>query len=173
MIAFRSMRPAVAAIALAGALAAASGAGAAPQRAAGDSLCNISKSAGWKKAEAAIQEASPKVDAALGGQSVKDGIAGAKAMANGLREESKLLARASGDRKTREALSQAYDSAAKAYDVISAKLPVLADGLKAGQKGDMKALTKVMDILGKVMEPAAQAMGKLSIDWSSLLKSCK
>lgn len=167
------MRPAVATVALVGALAAASGAGAAPQRAAGDSLCNISKSSGWKKAEAAIQEASPKIDAALGGLNVKDGIAAAKTMANGLREESKLLARASGDRKAREALSQAYASAAKAYDVISAKLPVLADGLKAGQKGDTKALTKVMDILGRVMEPAAQAMGKLSTYWSALLTRCK
>ena len=179
MISTRSMRPAVAAVALAGVLAAASGAGAAssagavPQRTAGDSLCNISKSSAWKKAEAAIQEASPKVDAALGGQSVKDGITGAKTIANGLREHSKQLARASGDRGAREAMSQAYDSAAKAYDVISAKLPVLADGLKAGLKGDMKALTKVIGIAGKIMEPAAQAIGKLSTNWSALMKSCK
>ena len=80
-------------------------------------------------------------------------------MANGRREESKLLARASGGRKAREAPSQAYESAAKAYDVISARLPVLADGLKAGQKGDPKALTNVM--------------AKLSTNGSALLKSCK
>lgn len=173
MISSRSTRQWIAAAALAGALAAASSAGAAPQRAAGDNLCSLNTSSGWKKAEAAIQAASPKVDAALGGGNVKDGVAAAKAMANGLRDESKLLARAKGDKKLRNALSQAYDQAAKSYDVISAKLPVLAGALKAAQKGDMKALTKVMDALGKVMEPAAKAMGKLSLNWTDALKGCK
>lgn len=173
MISSRSTRQWIAAAALAGALAAASSAGAAPQRAAGDSLCSLSTSSGWKKAEAAIQAASPKVDAALGGENVKDGMAAAKAMANGLRDESKLLARAKGDKKLRNALSQAYDQAAKSYDAISEKLPVLAGALKAAQKGDTKSLTKVMDALGKVMEPAAKAMGKLSLNWTDVLKGCK
>lgn len=156
-----------------GALAAAASAGAAPQRAAGVTLCNLSNSSGWKKAEAAIQAASPKVDAALRGQSVKDGMAAAKVMANGLREESKLLARAKGDRKVRDALSQAYAKAAQSYDVVADKLPVLAGGVKAAQKGDMEALTKVMDVFVKVMQPAAQAMGKLSLNWADVLKGCK
>jgi hypothetical protein len=173
MISSRSSRQWIAVVALAGALAAASGAGAASQRAAGDNLCKLSASSGWKKAEAAIQAASPKVDAALGGQNVKDGMAAAKAMANGLRDESKLLAKASGDRKVKDALAKAYDQAAKSYDLIADKLPVLAGGLKAAQKGDLKAMTKVMDVLGKVMEPAAKAMGALSVNWSDLLKGCK
>lgn len=173
MICSRSMRRWIAAVALVGALTAASSAGAAPQRAAGESLCNISNSSGWKKAEAAIQAASPKVDAALGGQNVKAGMAAAKAMANGLRAESTLLAKAKGDKKVRKALAQAYDNAAKSYDVIADKLPMLATGLKAAQKGDLKNMTKVMDVLGKVMEPAAQALGKLSLNWADLLKGCK
>ena len=172
MISSRSRRRWIAVVALAGALAAASTAGATPQRAAGDSLCKLSSSSGWKKAEAVISEASPKVDAAMGGQNVKDGMAAAKAMANALRDEGKLIAKANGDRKAKDALAKAYEQAGKSYDLISAKLPVLASGLKAAQKGDMKALTKVMDALGKVMEPAGKAMASLSVNWSALLKGC-
>ena len=169
----RSKRRWIAIVALAGALAAAATAGAAPQRAAGDSLCKLSTSSGWKKADAAINEASPKVDAAMGGGSLKDGMAAAKTMANALREETKLLAKASGDKKVKDALAKAYDQAAKSYDLISVKLPVLAGALTAAKKGDMKALTKVMDALGKVLEPAGKAMASLSINWSNLLKGCK
>lgn len=173
MISSRSTGRWIAAAALAGALAAASIAGAAPQRAAGDSLCSLSTSSGWKKAEAVINAASPKVDAAFGGQNVKDGMAAAKAMANAMRDQSKLLAKAKGNTKAKNALSQAYDQAAKSYDAISAKLPVLAGALKAAQKGDTKSLTKVMDALGTVMEPAGKAMSKLSLNWSDVLKGCK
>ena len=167
-------RAAIVVAAATAALALAAGAAAAPagQARQADSICKLTSSSDWKKLDEQISKAGDAVSAAMSGTAVKEGQAAAKVLADSLRKESKLLAKASGDAKVRKSLSAAYGKVAELYDRVAEKLPEIASSLKAAQKGDTKALNKVMDVVGKVLTPAAEAMGKLTMSWSDLTKAC-
>lgn len=137
------------------------------------SICKITESSEWKKIDASVSKASDAVSKAMSGTGdMKEGQKGAKAIADALRKESKLVSKASGNAKARKALSEAYSKSADLYDAVAKILPDMASALKAAQKGDTKSLEKVMDVTAKVMQPASEALGKLSTTWSDLLKSC-
>ena len=167
-------RAAVVVAAATAALALAAGAAAAPaaQARQAESICKLTSSSEWKKLDEKISKAGDAVSAAMDGSGVKEGQAAAKVLAESLRKQSKLLAKASGDAKLRKNLSAAYGKVAEMYDNVGPALPEIASSLKAAQKGDTKALNKVMDVVGKVLAPAGEAMGKLTMSWSDLTKAC-
>jgi len=161
----------VLAAALVAVLALAGGAQAAPARQA-DSICKIAQSSDWKKLDDKMGEWGNAVSAAMNGTKVKEGQSAAKSIADALRKESKLIAKASGNDKARKNLSEAYAKVGTMYDKVAEVLPQIASSFTAAKKGDMKALNKVMDAMGKVLEPAASAMGNLSTSYTDAIKGC-
>jgi hypothetical protein len=152
-------------------LALAGGAQASPARHA-DSICKVAQGSEWKKIDDKVSKAGNVVSAAMGGSGIKEGQAAAKVIADGLRKESKLILKASGNDKAKKSLSGAYVKAAEMYDRVSETLPQLASAFTAAKKGDPKALDKVMGVMTKVLTPAADALGKLSTGWNDLFKNC-
>lgn len=151
----------------------AAGAGAAPRAAEGGyTMCTITSSTAWKSIDGKIGAASAAVSGALGGGSVKDGVAGAKLVADTLRSESKLIAGASGDAKSRKALSEVYAKTADVYDRIAKALPDLSTAMTKMRKGDLKAIEQVGKLTTTVIGPASTALQKLTDSWSSLVKGC-
>ena len=144
---------------------------AAPARHA-DSICKVAQSSDWKKLDAKVGEGGNAVSAAMNGTNVKDGQSAARSIADALRKESKLIAKASGNDKARKNLSEAYAKVGTMYDRVAEVLPQIASSFTAAKKGDMKSLNKVMDAMGKVLEPAASAMGNLSTSYTDAIKGC-
>jgi len=135
-------------------------------------LCSVVSSAGFRKLEDQILKGGEKVDRSVSGGTAKEGVAGARAVAQGLRAQAKLLAKGGGDTKVRRALAAQHTALAGKFDALTRAIPGIASGLAAAKAGDQQALLDVLDAAGSVFQPAVEALDRLPAERDAALGGC-
>lgn len=134
----------------------------------GAALCTVLASAGFRKLEEQVQKGGEKVDRSVSGGTAKDGVAGARAVAQGLRAQARLLGRAGGDAKARKNVAALHTALAGKFDELTRAIPIIASGLAAAKAGDQQAFVEVLDIAGNVFQPTVEALDRLPAERAAL-----
>jgi hypothetical protein len=135
-------------------------------------LCAVVASPAFKKLDDQIAKSGDKVDRSVSGGTAKDGVTGARAVAQGLRAQAGLLTRGGGDAKARRDVAALHTSLAGKFDAVARAIPGITSGLAAAKAGDQQALIDVLDAAGNVFQPAVEALDRLPAERSAVLGGC-
>jgi hypothetical protein len=135
-------------------------------------LCAVVASPAFRKLDDQVSKGGDKVDRSVSGGTARDGVAGARAVAQGLRAQAGLLARGGGNAKARRDVAALHTSLAGKFDAVARAIPGIASGLAAAKAGDQQALIDVLDAAGNVFQPAVEALDRLPAERSAVLGGC-
>ena len=135
-------------------------------------LCAVVASPAFRKLDAQVSKGGDKVDRSVSGGTAKDGVAGARAVVQGLRAQAGLLARGGGDAKARRNVAAPHTSLASKFDAVARAVPGIASGLAAAKAGDQQALLDVLDAAGTVFQPAVEKLDRLPAERKAALGGC-